>query len=104
VTSPTYTIVNQYPRMHDNRVLFHIDCYRLQTEADVVSAGIEDVLLTEGAFMVEWPEHISEWLPEDHLLIEMEHMDETRRKLRFTATDDRSTELLKAFRLSAFGV
>jgi tRNA threonylcarbamoyladenosine biosynthesis protein TsaE len=104
VTSPTFTIVNQYPRMHDNRILFHIDCYRLETEADAISAGIEDVLLADGAFMIEWPERISEWLPVDHLMIEMSHMDETRRKMRFTATDDRSTELLKAFRLSAFGV
>ena len=104
VTSPTFTIVNQYPRMHDNRILFHIDCYRLETEIDAVSAGIEDVLLAAGAFMIEWPERISEWLPADHLFIELSHMDETRRKMRFTATDDRSTELLKAFRLSAFGV
>jgi tRNA threonylcarbamoyladenosine biosynthesis protein TsaE len=104
VTSPTFTIVNQYPRMHDNRVLFHIDCYRLESEADVVSAGIEDILLTEGSFMIEWPERISEWLPPDHLYLEMSHMDETRRKMRFTAVGDRSAELLKAFRLSAFGV
>jgi tRNA A37 threonylcarbamoyladenosine biosynthesis protein TsaE len=76
----------------------------LETEADAISAGIEDVLLADGAFMIEWPERISEWLPVDHLMIEMSHMDETRRKMRFTATDDRSTELLKAFRLSAFGV
>ena len=90
--------------MHDDRVLFHIDCYRLESEDDVISAGIEDVLLTEGAFMIEWPERITEWLPADNLLIEMSHMDETRRKMRFTATDGRSAELLKAFRLSAFGV
>lgn len=104
VTSPTFTIVNQYPRMHDNRVLYHIDCYRLESDSDFISAGIEDVLLLEGAFMIEWAERILDWLPEDRLHIEMSHMDETRRKMRFNATGDRSTELLKAFRLSAFGV
>lgn len=104
VTSPTFTIVNQYPRMHDNRVLFHIDCYRLESDSDVISAGIEDVLLLEGAFMIEWAERILDWLPDDRLHIEMSHMDETRRKMRFNATGERSTELLKAFRLSAFGV
>lgn len=104
VTSPTFTIVNQYPRMHDNRVLFHIDCYRLESDGDVISAGIEDILLMEGAFIIEWAEHILDWLPADRLQVEMSHMDETRRKMRFTATGDRSTELLKGFRLSAFGV
>jgi tRNA threonylcarbamoyladenosine biosynthesis protein TsaE len=104
VTSPTFTLVNQYPRMHDDRILFHIDCYRLETESDIVTAGLEDILLTNGAFMIEWPERIKEWLPDDRLLIEMEHTDETRRKMRFTATNGRSAELLKAFRRSAFGV
>ena len=104
VTSPTFTIVNQYPRMHDNRILFHIDCYRLESDGDVISAGIEDILLMDGAFVIEWAEHIEDWLPADRLEIDMSHMDETRRKMRFTATGERSTELLKAFRLSAFGV
>ena len=58
VTSPTFIVVNQYPRMHDDRILYHLDCYRLETEADVISAGLEDVLLAEGAFMIEWPERI----------------------------------------------
>jgi tRNA threonylcarbamoyladenosine biosynthesis protein TsaE len=104
VTSPTYTLVNQYPRMHDDRILYHIDCYRLETEEDIITAGLEDVLLTDGAFMIEWPEKIDAWLPEDRLWIEMTYVNDTRRKLRFVATGDRSTELLKAFRRSAFGV
>lgn len=104
VTSPTFTIVNQYPRMHDDRVLYHIDCYRLESEGDIVTAGLEDVLLADGAFMIEWPEKISSWLPEDNLLIEMSYMSETRRKMRFTAGNDRSLDLLKAFKRSAFGV
>ncbi len=104
VTSPTFVLVNHYPRMHDDRALYHIDCYRLESEMDVVTAGIEDILRAEGAFMIEWPEHIEEWLPADRLWIEMSHVNETRRKLRFLASDTRSTELLRAFRRSAFGV
>jgi tRNA threonylcarbamoyladenosine biosynthesis protein TsaE len=104
VTSPTFILVNQYPRMHDDRVLYHIDCYRLESAEDAVSAAMEDILLSDGAFMIEWPERIEEWLPADRLWIEMTHVNETRRKLRFIASDTRSTELLKAFRRSAFGV
>jgi tRNA threonylcarbamoyladenosine biosynthesis protein TsaE len=104
VTSPTFILVNQYPRMHDDRVLYHIDCYRLHSEEDIISAGLEDVLLAEGAYLIEWPERIEEYLPADRLWIEMSHVNETRRKLRFIASEGRSTELLKAFRRSAFGV
>lgn len=104
VTSPTYTLVNQYPRMRDDRTLYHIDCYRLDSEGDIVTAGLEDILLTGGAFIIEWPEKIESLLPEDRLLIEMSDLSETRRKMRFTAGDGRSLDLLKAFRRSAFGV
>jgi len=104
VTSPTYVLINQYPRMHDDRILYHIDCYRLESEMDVVTAGIEDVLLADGAFMIEWPERITKLLPPDRLWIELGHVNETRRKLRFIATEGRATELLKDFRRSAFGV
>jgi len=104
VTSPTFTLVNQYPRVHDDHILYHIDCYRLESEGDIITAGLEDILLADGAFMIEWPERIRSLLPEDRLLIELSHMGETRRKMRFTAGDGRSLELLKAFRRSAFGV
>jgi tRNA threonylcarbamoyladenosine biosynthesis protein TsaE len=104
VTSPTFLLVNQYPRMHDDRVLYHIDCYRLETEQDIVTSGLEDVLLMDGAFMIEWPERIEDLLAPDRLWIELSHVNETRRKLRFMASGPRSTELLKLFRRSAFGV
>lgn len=104
VTSPTFTLVNHYPRMRDDRTLYHIDCYRLESEGDIFTAGLEDILLDDGAFMIEWPEKILSWLPEDRLLIELSHMGETKRKMRFTAGEGRSLDLLKEFRRSAFGV
>jgi len=104
VTSPSFTIVNQYPRMPDNRILYHIDCYRLETDLDAITAGLEDVLMAKGAYMIEWPDRIGDWLPENQLRIELTYMDETRRKMRFISSGERGTELLKTFRKSAFGV
>lgn len=104
VTSPTFTLVNQYPRLGDGRILYHVDCYRLLDEGDIVTAGLEDVLNGSGAIMIEWPEHIDTWLPEDRLWVQLRHMNETRRGLRITATGQRSSALLKGFKRSAFGV
>ncbi|MFW6096734.1 MAG: tRNA (adenosine(37)-N6)-threonylcarbamoyltransferase complex ATPase subunit type 1 TsaE [Chloroflexota bacterium] len=104
VTSPTFTVVNQYPRMSDGRILYHIDCYRLQSEGDVVTAGLEDVLSNDGAVMIEWPERIEMWLPEDRLTIQLRYLSETRRGMRIIASGDRSAALLKDFKRSAFGV
>ncbi|MCC6605518.1 MAG: tRNA (adenosine(37)-N6)-threonylcarbamoyltransferase complex ATPase subunit type 1 TsaE [Anaerolineae bacterium] len=104
VTSPTFTLVNEYPRMSDGRILYHIDCYRLEATADRYTVGLEDVLEGNGAVMIEWPEMIEPMLPEDRLWVKMSYVSETRRKLHITAAGDRSAELLEAFKKSAFGV
>ncbi len=104
VTSPTFTLVNEYPRAHDGRILYHIDCYRLETAADVQTVGISDILDGGGAVMVEWPERIASLLPEDGLWITLVYLSETRRSLRLVAKGERSAELLEEFKRSAFGV
>jgi tRNA threonylcarbamoyladenosine biosynthesis protein TsaE len=104
VTSPTFTLVNEYPRLADGRILYHVDCYRLEETADQISAGLEDVLDGSGAVMIEWPERIETILPEDRLWVGLSYVSETRRKLHMTATGDRSAELLEDFKKSAFGV
>jgi tRNA threonylcarbamoyladenosine biosynthesis protein TsaE len=104
VTSPTFTLVNQYPRLHDGHVLYHIDCYRIENQADIVTAGLEDIIYDSGAIMIEWPERIDALLPSGRLWVELRYVSDTRRGLLIKAEEDRSFELLKQFRQSAFGV
>ncbi|MCP5095995.1 MAG: tRNA (adenosine(37)-N6)-threonylcarbamoyltransferase complex ATPase subunit type 1 TsaE [Chloroflexi bacterium] len=104
VTSPTYMLINEYPRVHDGRILYHIDCYRLNGESDIETVGFEDVLDGNGAVMIEWPERIESWLPADRLHIELAHVTETRRKLHVEGHGKRSRELLQQFKQRAFGV
>jgi tRNA threonylcarbamoyladenosine biosynthesis protein TsaE len=104
VTSPSYVLVNQYPRLHDGRILYHVDCYRLEKAEEIDSLGVEDILDNEGAFMIEWPERIESLLPTDRLWIELGYLNLTRRTLRFTASGERSAKLLEGFKHSAFGI
>jgi tRNA threonylcarbamoyladenosine biosynthesis protein TsaE len=104
VTSPTFTLINQYPRLTDGRILYHVDCYRLETMADAITTGLEDVLEGNGALMIEWPERIEALLPDDRFTITMTYENETRRALRFQAKGERSIRLFEAFKHSAFGV
>jgi tRNA threonylcarbamoyladenosine biosynthesis protein TsaE len=85
-------------------VLYHIDCYRLSGRGEIATVGLEDVFNAGGALMIEWPERVEAWLPDDRLWIAMRHLTETRRGMRLTAHGPRSLELLKQFRRSAFGV
>ncbi len=103
-TSPSFTLVNEYPRAKDGRTLHHIDCYRLESEADAYTVGLEDIFDGDGAIMVEWPERIESWLPSDRLWIALDYLSETRRSLRITASGERSEALFEAFKKSAFGV
>jgi tRNA threonylcarbamoyladenosine biosynthesis protein TsaE len=104
VTSPTFVLVNEYPRPRDGAILYHIDCYRLERAADIATAGLEDILDDEAAAIIEWPEHITELLPADRLWIALTYDTPTRRRLRFSATGPRSSDLLVDFRKNAFGV
>ena len=60
VTSPTYTIVNEYPQ--GRLALFHFDMYRLRDADDLFDLGWEDYLDRGGVCAVEWSEHVAEAL------------------------------------------
>lgn len=104
VTSPTFTLVNEYPRLQDGRILYHLDCYRLETAVDIETVGIDDILDGAGAVMIEWPERIEPILPKDRLWVHLEYISATRRSLRLTAAGNRSAQLLEEFKRSAFGI
>ena len=57
VHSPTFTIVNEYPGGRSR--IFHVDLYRLETRRDQDSAGLEEVLDSEGVIIVEWAERLA---------------------------------------------
>ena len=60
VTSPTYTIVNEYLR--GRLPLFHFDMYRLGSADDLFDIGWEDYLARGGVCAVEWSENVEEAL------------------------------------------
>ena len=57
VHSPTFTLVNEYGggRLR----LFHLDLYRLETAAQIQSAGVEEFLQPDGVAVIEWAERLA---------------------------------------------
>ena len=104
VTSPSFTLINEYQRLNDPKKLYHVDCYRLEGEADIITTGIDDIFIDGGVVMIEWPERVGEILPEERLWVELRHISETRRGVRIRADGERALELLQQFRQSAFGI
>ena len=91
VSSPSFSLVNEYDTGLSSAVtrLYHLDLYRLRSEADLDSIGYEDFLApADGATLVEWPERAATALPERFLLIEIETASSHGRRLRFSPVPD----------------
>ena len=78
VTSPTYTIVNEY--LGGRLPLFHFDMYRLHSSDDLWDIGWEDYLERGGVCAVEWSENVTDAL-EDPIFIRLEKVDENTRRI-----------------------
>ena len=84
VTSPTYTIVNEY--LGGRMPLFHFDMYRLGSEDELFDIGWEDYLDRCGVCAVEWSENV--WgAMEDAIIITITRLDEDTRKIEIEGGD-----------------
>ena len=78
VTSPTYTIVNEY--LGGRLPLFHFDMYRLASSDDLWDIGWEDYLDRCGICAVEWSENVEDAM-EGAITITIEKLGETSRRI-----------------------
>ncbi len=77
VTSPTYTIVNEY--LSGRMPLFHFDMYRLRSSEELWDIGWEDYLERGGVCAVEWSENVTDAM-ENAIWVRLEKLgDECRR-------------------------
>ena len=85
VTSPTYTIVNEY--LGGRIPLFHFDMYRLRSSDDLFDIGWEDYLDRGGVCAVEWSENVDDAM-EDAIYITIEKLGEDARRITIEGGGD----------------
>ena len=78
VTSPTYTIVNEY--LGGRIPLFHFDMYRLTSADDLFDSGWDDYLERGGVCAVEWSENVREAM-EDPITVTIEKLGADSRRI-----------------------
>ena len=78
VSSPTYTIVNEYP---GDRKVCHFDMYRLPDEDALWDIGWEDYLASGALCVVEWSENVPGAFPPGTVEVHIEHTGETSRRI-----------------------
>lgn len=81
VTSPTFTLVHEYPGAV---FLYHVDVYRLPLPVDLGRLGMDE-MLCDGAVIVEWADRVREQLPPETLWIEIAVTGERTRRFMFRA-------------------
>ena len=84
VTSPTYTIVNEY--LGGRLPLFHFDMYRLRSAEDLWDIGWEDYLARGGVCAVEWSENVREAL-EGAVTVDIQRLSENSRRITLEGGD-----------------
>ena len=86
VTSPTFTIVNEY---EGKTPLFHFDMYRLGSSDELFDIGWDDYLARGGVCAVEWSERVSDALPGDTIFVDIARGEEGENMRVITVTGGR---------------
>ena len=95
VTSPTFTIIQEY----DGKIpLYHFDAYRLEGSEDLIDIGFDDYVEGQGVSVIEWADNISDALPEERLLIDIELAGENDRCFKCGAKGVKHEAVLDEFR------
>ncbi len=79
-SSPTFSLVNEYP-LADNKMVYHFDVYRLQSEEEALDMGIDDYLYSNNWCFIEWSEKISNLIPEKHSVVTLTLLNDGKRKI-----------------------
>lgn len=79
VTSPTFTLVHEYPT--ENGPVFHIDLFRVTSDKDAASLGLDEIFGTASATFIEWPERLENHLPADILRVRITIDSDSNRKI-----------------------
>ncbi len=81
VTSPTFTIVNEYNS--DKFNIYHFDFYRVQNVNELYNIGIEEYLYSGGICFIEWPERAEELFDKNCKTIKITKMNDNQRLIEY---------------------
>jgi len=81
VTSPTFTLVHEYhgPKL----TLYHIDLYRIDTQRELDTLALDDLIDPQSVLLIEWGEKFERFIREKSAEIVLENMGGDRRKITF---------------------
>ena len=79
MSSPTFSIMNEYEVQ--GKLIYHMDWYRLESEAEARQAGVEAAMEEADLSLVEWPEKAPNLVPEHAVVFNIEFIDPNQRRI-----------------------
>ena len=79
VTSPTFSIVNEYNSAET--IVYHFDLYRIENTEELDVIGFEDYIYSQNICFIEWPEIVLDKINFKYLDIEVKYLDENNREI-----------------------
>lgn len=83
ITSPTFSIVNEYHRADSDGIVYHFDFYRIKKLDEVYDMGYEEYFYSGCPCFIEWPELVEDLLPEDAVKVRIETLENGVRVVKF---------------------
>ena len=96
--SPTFVLVNEYPA---RLTVYHMDLYRLGSIDEIENLGLDDYLYGDGVCVVEWADKAPGYFPANHIVIHLEALDETTRRITISSESKDLDRLVSG--LAGFG-
>lgn len=96
VTSPTFSIINEYEGT--KFPLYHFDLYRLESDLDLEQVGFEDYFYGSGITVVEWGDLFTHYLPQDRLDICLKSSAPKERTLSIVGHGERGRQVEEKLR------
>ena len=85
VTSPTFTLIHEY--RGPSVIVYHIDLYRIDTQRELETLGLDDLMTDNSVLLIEWGEKFARFQRERDVEIVLERLSESRRKIGLETAD-----------------
>jgi tRNA threonylcarbamoyladenosine biosynthesis protein TsaE len=97
ITSPTFTLINEYPGRHP---LLHVDLYRIEHLNELGEIGLEEILEQDAVIAVEWGEKLSHETLSDHLKLQFKIISDDIRQIDIFAYGQPAGNLIETLQKS----